>query len=126
MNKPLLFLFVWLASIATLSAQQSVEGVAADSASHSPLPYATVRLFAVGNAEKPVSTFLTDANGRFSQQLKTTGQFRAVVSSVGMQNAEIDFALTPGQTLKLDTVFLSPYMLGTATVTAQRLSLIHI
>ncbi len=120
MNKPLLFLFVWLASIATLSAQQSVEGVAADSASHSPLPYATVRLFAVGNAEKPVSTFLTDANGRFSQQLKTTGQFRAVVSSVGMQNAEIDFALTPGQTLKLDTVFLSPYMLGTATVTAQR------
>ena len=72
-----------LMTTSAMMAQTTVKGTLADETSKEGEPFATIRVFKEGKKDKPVAMFLTDAEGKFSHEVKGKGSFDIVFSSVG-------------------------------------------
>jgi len=108
MKQTRFFLTVMMLMIsAVLMAQTTVKGVLADKTSGEGEPFATVRVFHTGKADKALAMFLTDENGRFSQEVKGKGRFDIVFSSVGKQELRQTVELGTKAVLDLDTLYIS-------------------
>jgi len=113
---------VMLTMSAVVMGQTTVKGTLMDEASGETEPFATVRVFKTGKADKPVAMFLTDENGRFSQQVKARGKFDIVFSSVGKEDLRQTVALGTDPTLDLGTLYIrqSETMLKGVEIVAQK------
>lgn len=89
----LLFIAVATATINSL-AQYSVKGCVTDSIGTTE-PYATIRIYNQGNTEKPIKMGVTDIDGKFNQELKSSGKYTLQISSVGKATINENFELTP-------------------------------
>ena len=107
MRKTILFFAVCLWATAT-NAQTTVKGILIDQSLGEGEPYATVRVMKAG-AEKPVASFLTDVEGRFSQAVNGKGKFDFVFSSIGKEDLHQSVELTGSGVLNLDTLYRGPY-----------------
>lgn len=94
----LLFIAVVTATINSF-AQYSVKGCVTDSTGITE-PYATVRIYNQGRTDKPVKMGVTDLNGKFSQELKSSGKYTLLISSVGKTPITEDFELTQANKTK--------------------------
>ena len=99
-----------------------VKGQLVDEASNEAEPYATVRVYRQGNAEKPVAMFLTDANGAFSGEVKGKGDFEISFSSVGKEELRQTITLNAEGTKDLGVFRIkeNATMLGSVEVVAQK------
>lgn len=90
----------------SLSAQDiPVRGVVVDSLSNQGEPFATIRIYPVGEGKEAVSMGTTDMEGRFEQNLKEAGDYRILFSSVGRKAVNLPFSIRKGQAVcRLDTV----------------------
>ena len=84
----------------------TVKGVLMDKGLNESEPYATVRIFKQGKTDKPVAMFLTDAEGRFKQDVKGEGTFDLVVSSIGKAELKKSIVLGKENVLDLDTLYI--------------------
>lgn len=84
----------------------TVKGVLMDKGLNESEPYATVRIFKQGKTDKPVAMFLTDAEGRFKQDVKGEGNFDLVVSSIGKAELKKSIVLGKENVLDLDTLYI--------------------
>ena len=100
----LMMMFGLLAT--TVTAQTTVKGVLMDKTLNEGEPYATVRVMKQGSSEKPVVSFLTDAEGRFSHEVAGQGKFDIVFSSIGKADLRKAMELTGKGTLDLDTLYI--------------------
>ncbi|MDE6264871.1 MAG: TonB-dependent receptor family protein [Paramuribaculum sp.] len=73
-----------------------VEGSVVDSLG-TPEPYVTVRIFQMPDSVKPVAVVAASEDGKFSKTLKSSGNYRAAVASVGKKGAVAAFTLTQEQ-----------------------------
>ena len=103
---------VMMTMSSTVMAQTTVKGVLMDETLGESEPFATVRVFKAGKADKPVAMFLTDEDGKFSQEVKGKGKFDIVFSSIGKE--ELKQTVTLGQENPLDLGTL--YMKENATM----------
>ena len=94
---------------AVMGQTTTVKGVLMDETLKESEPYATIRIFKAGkhgkNA-KPVSMFLTDADGRFKQDVKGEGNYELVASSVGKLDVKKSFVLGNQKVVDLDTIYI--------------------
>ena len=63
-----------LMTTSAMMAQTTVKGTLADETSKEGEPFATIRVFKEGKKDKPVAMFLTDAEGKFSHEVKGKGK----------------------------------------------------
>lgn len=122
MYKITLFFSLMLLAIVDVAAQYSVMGRVTDIDGVGE-PYATVRVFAVTDSINPVAIGAADDDGRFLLALKTEGDYRALMASVGRADEERRFSVTrqsPSADLGLIVMTASSTELGEVTVTAQR------
>ena len=103
---------VMMTMSSTVMAQTTVKGVLMDETLGESEPFATVRVFKAGKTDKPVAMFLTDEDGKFSQEVKGKGKFDIVFSSIGRE--ELKQTVTLGQENPLDLGTL--YMKENATM----------
>jgi outer membrane receptor protein involved in Fe transport len=103
---------VMMTMSSTVMAQTTVKGVLMDETLGESEPFATVRVFKAGKTDKPVAMFLTDEDGKFSQEVKGKGKFDIVFSSIGKE--ELKQTVTLGQENPLDLGTL--YMKENATM----------
>ena len=118
-----LVLAVMLMVMQTTMAQvTTVKGVLVDETSNEGEPYATVRIYRQGKAEKPVSMFLTDENGAFSGTVKGKGKYEISFSSVGKEDYKQELTLSGEETMDLGTLKMkdNATMLGSVEVVAQK------
>ena len=106
----------------TVMAQTTVKGVLMDESLGESEPFATVRVFKAGKTDKPVAMFLTDEEGRFSQEVKGKGKFDIVFSSVGKEELKQTVTLGQENPLDLGTLYLkeNATMLKGVEVVAQK------
>ena len=90
----------------SMAAQTTVKGQLIDKATGEGEAYATVRVMKQGTAEKPVASFLTDADGRFSHSVNGRGAFDVVFSSIGKADLHRPIELSGQPVLDLDTLFI--------------------
>ena len=93
---------------AVVMGQTTVKGTLMDEASGETEPFATVRVFKTGKADKPVAMFLTDENGQFSKEVKGKGKHDIVFSSVGKEDLRRTVDLGDATTLDLGTLTIKP------------------
>lgn len=93
-------------TVSALAQTTMVKGVLTDKASGEIEPFATVRVFKAGTTEKPVAMFLTDAEGRFSYEVKGKGKFDIVFSSVGKEDLKQTVELGSDGTLDMGTLYI--------------------
>ena len=103
---------VMMTMSSTVMAQTTVKGVLMDETLGESEPFATVRVVKAGKTDKPVAMFLTDEDGKFSQEVKGKGKFDIVFSSIGKE--ELKQTVTLGQENPLDLGTL--YMKENATM----------
>ncbi len=122
--KQLRFLFtaLVLSASAVVMAQTTIKGVLIDKVSGESGTYATVRVFKTGETDKAVQMFLTDEDGRFSQQVKGRGEYDIVFSSVGREDLKKTVQLGTKAVLDLDTLYIigNENMLKDVEVVAQK------
>ena len=106
----------------TVMAQTTVKGVLMDESLGESEPFATVRVFKAGKSDKPVAMFLTDEEGKFSQEVKGKGKFDIVFSSVGKEDLKQTVTLGQENPLDLGTLYLkeNATMLKGVEVVAQK------
>ena len=95
-----------LMTTSAMMAQTTVKGTLADETSKEGEPFATIRVFKEGKKDKPVAMFLTDAEGKFSHEVKGKGSFDIVFSSVGKDDLKRTVALKNEGVLNLDTLYI--------------------
>jgi hypothetical protein len=118
-----LVLAVMMVVMQTAMAQvTTVKGVLVDETTKEGEPYATVRIYSEGKAEKPVSMFLTDENGVFSGTVKGKGKYEISFSSVGKEDLKQVLTLSGEETMDLGTLQMkdNATMLGSVEVVAQK------
>ena len=123
--KQIRFLLVtmMLALSAVVMAQKTtVSGVLMDKNLNEGEPYATVRIFKAGKSDKPIAMFITDENGRFTQEIKGKGKFDVVFSSIGKEELRHTIELSDNTTIDLGTIYIkdSETMLKGVEVVAQK------
>ena len=94
---------------AVMGQTTTVKGVLMDETLKESEPYATIRIFKAGKQgknAKPVSMFLTDADGRFKQDVKGEGNYELVASSVGKLDVKKSFVLSNQKVVDLDTIYI--------------------
>ncbi len=89
-----------------MMAQTTVKGVLMGESTGESEPFATVRVFKAGKTDKPVAMFLTDKDGKFSQEVKGRGHFDIVFSSIGKEELKQTVALGEDKPLDLGTLYL--------------------
>ena len=109
-------------SAVVMAQKTTVRGVLMDKNLNEGEPYATIRVFKAGKSDKPVAMFITDENGRFSQEVKGKGKFDMVFSSVGKEELRQTIELGDNTTLELGTIYTkdSETMLKGVEVVAQK------
>ena len=117
----LTFAAICLMAVETM-AQTTVKGVLIDQTLGESEPYATVRIFSAKKKDKPVAMFLTNENGQFQQEVKGSGTYSIVFSSVGKEDLSKDIELGKAGTLDLGTIYMkeSETMLKGVEVVAQK------
>ena len=117
----LTFAAICLMAVETM-AQTTVKGVLIDQTLGESEPYATVRIFSAKKKDKPVAMFLTNENGQFQQEVKGSGTYSIVFSSVGKEDLIKDIELGKVGTLDLGTIYMkeSETMLKGVEVVAQK------
>ena len=101
-----IMLLMALAMPAASQAQKAtVKGVLVDSLSLEGEPYATIRVFRAGKADKAVAMSVTDMDGRFEQEVPGKGDFEMLLSSVGKTDVTVQFSLKGGETIDLGTLY---------------------
>ncbi len=106
----------------TATAQFKVQGLVADSAGVSE-PYATVRIYNQKDSIKAIKLGVTDADGRFKQELPMAGKYRLSITSVGKSPIIKKFELTnDAKTKDFGTLIIknSATTLAAVEVTAQK------
>ena len=103
-------------------AQTTVKGVLMDETLGESEPFATVRVFKAGKTDKPVAMFLTDEDGKFSEEVKGKGKFDIVFSSIGKEDLKMTVTLGQENPLNLDTLYIkeSATMLKGVEIVAQK------
>ena len=119
--------FLLVTMMLTLSAvvmaqKTTVSGVLMDKNLNEGEPYATVRIFKAGKSDKPIAMFITDENGRFTQEIKGKGKFDVVFSSIGKEELRHTIELSDNTTIDLGTIYIkdSETMLKGVEVVAQK------
>ncbi len=97
---------VMLVMSSAMMAQTTVKGVLMDETLGESEPFATVRVFKAGKTDKPVAMFLTDKDGKFSQEVKGRGKFDIVFSSIGKEELKQTVTLGQDNPLDLGTLYL--------------------
>ncbi len=120
--KTIIAAVVMMTMSSTVMAQTTVKGVLMDETLGESEPFATVRVFKVGKTEKPVTMFLTDEEGKFSEEVKGKGKFDIVFSSIGKEDLKMTVTLGQENPLNLDTLYLkeSATMLKGVEIVAQK------
>ena len=113
---------VMMTMSSTAMAQTTVKGVLMDETLGESEPFATVRVFKAGKTDKPVAMFLTDEEGKFSEEVKGKGKFDIVFSSIGKEDLKMTITLGQENPLNLDTLYLkeSATMLKGVEIVAQK------
>ena len=113
---------VMMTMSSTAMAQTTVKGVLMDETLGESEPFATVRVFKAGKTDKPVAMFLTDEDGKFSQEVKGKGKFDIVFSSVGKEELKQTVTLGQENPLDLGTLYLkeNATMLQGVEIVAQK------
>ena len=113
---------VMMTMSSTVMAQTTVKGVLMDETLGESEPFATVRVFKAGKTDKPVAMFLTDEDGKFSEEVKGKGKFDIVFSSIGKEDLKMTVTLGQENPLNLDTLYLkeSATMLKGVEIVAQK------
>ncbi|MBR0165412.1 MAG: TonB-dependent receptor [Prevotella sp.] len=113
---------VMMTMSSTVMAQTTVKGVLMDENLGESEPFATVRVFKAGKTEKPVAMFLTDEEGKFSEEVKGKGKFDIVFSSIGKEDLKMTITLGQENPLNLDTLYIkeSATMLKGVEIVAQK------
>ena len=113
---------VMMTMSSTVMAQTTVKGVLMDETLGESEPFATVRVFKAGKTEKPVAMFLTDEEGKFSEEVKGKGKFDIVFSSIGKEDLKMTVTLGQENPLNLDTLYIkeSATMLKGVEIVAQK------
>ena len=103
-------------------AQTTVKGVLMDQTLNESEPYATIRIYKANKNDKPIAMFLSNENGQFSQEVKGSGSYSIVFSSVGKEDLSKDIELGKASTLDLGTIYMkeSATMLKGVEVVAQK------
>ena len=120
--KTIIAAVVMMTMSSTVMAQTTVKGVLMDETLGESEPFATVRVFKAGKTEKPVAMFLTDEEGKFSEEVKGKGKFDIVFSSIGKEDLKMTVTLGQENPLNLDTLYLkeSATMLKGVEIVAQK------
>ena len=113
---------VMMTMSSTVMAQTTVKGVLMDETLAESEPFATVRVFKAGKTDKAVAMFLTDEDGKFSQEVKGKGKFDIVFSSVGKEELKQTVTLGQENPLDLGTLYLkeNATMLQGVEIVAQK------
>ena len=107
MKKTLLVIATLLIIAGNMMGQTTtVKGVLTDKSSGESEPFATVRVFNAGKAEKPVAMFLTDEEGRFSHEVKGKGKFDIVFSCIGKEDLKQTIELGEQDMLDMGTLYI--------------------
>ena len=116
------FAAVMMMTSSVVMAQTTVKGVLMDETLGEAEPFATVRVFKAGKTEKPVAMFLTNEEGKFSQEVKGKGQFDIVFSSIGKEDLKQTVTLGQENPLDLGTLYIkeNATMLKGGEIVAQK------
>ena len=113
-----------LSLIATIMMAQKtvVTGILVDATLQEGEPFATVRVFKANKKDKPVTMFLTDENGKFSQEVKGKGRYDFVFSSIGKEDLHQTVELGKETPIDLGTLYIKEdaTMLTGVEVVAQK------
>jgi len=126
MKKKVLMAVVFSLMATTLAMAQSftVKGMLVDSLTSEGISFVTVRVYKQGAVatDKPVTMFVSDANGCFSHQMTSPGSYVAVCSSVSKADLRKNFAGRAGQVVDLGTLQMQDdaQVLGAVEVVAQK------
>ena len=109
-------------SAVAMAQKTTVSGVLMDKNLNEGEPYATIRVFKAGKTDKPIAMFITDENGRFTQEVKGKGKFDIVFSSVGKEELRQTIELGSENPIDLGTIYTkdSETMLKGVEVVAQK------
>ena len=120
--KTIIAAVVMMTMSSTVMAQTTVKGVLMDETLGESEPFATVRVFKAGKTDKAVAMFLTDEDGKFSQEVKGKGKFDIVFSSVGKEELKQTVTLGQENPLDLGTLYLkeNATMLQGVEIVAQK------
>ena len=118
----ILFAVIVMMMSSVTMAQTTVKGMLMDETLGESEPFATVRVFKAGKTDKPVAMFLTDEDGKFSQEVKGKGKFDIVFSSIGKEDLKKSVELGGKGILNLDTLYIkeSATMLKGVEIVAQK------
>lgn len=89
---------LWICFATSVYAQQSqfeVKGVVLDSLTLQTEPYATVRIFKLPDETTPVSSFVSDEDGRFRSVLSVPGKYFLRITCVGRTPYRKNFSVSP-------------------------------
>ena len=113
---------VMMTMSSTVMAQTTVKGVLMDETLGESEPFATIRVFKAGKTDKPVAMFLTDEEGKFSEDVKGKGKFDIVFSSIGKEDLKMTVALGQENPLDLGTLYMkeNATMLKGVEIVAQK------
>ncbi len=109
-------------SAVAMAQKTTVSGVLMDKNLNEGEPYATIRVFKAGKTDKPIAMFITDENGRFTQEVKGKGKFDIVFSSVGKEELRQTIELGSENAIDLGTIYTkdSETMLKGVEIVAQK------
>ena len=109
-------------SAVAMAQKTTVSGVLMDKNLNEGEPYATIRVFKAGKTDKPIAMFITDENGRFTQEVKGKGKFDIVFSSVGKEELRQTIELGSENPIDLGTIYTkdSETMLKGVEIVAQK------
>ena len=71
-----------------------VKGVLVDSLFNEGEPYVTIRIYPNKKNAKPVKVGVTDENGRFAENLDSSGHYVISFTAIGRQDTTLDFEVT--------------------------------
>lgn len=110
----------YIMAVALWASAYNVSGVVADVLGQGE-PYATFRIYATTDTIKPVAIGVADVDGRFTQQLDSTGNYKINVQAVNKKPVNRLFKVQEKE-LILDTIFVSEesHVLNEVEVVAQR------
>jgi Outer membrane protein beta-barrel family/CarboxypepD_reg-like domain len=114
--KPLLLVLFFIIPSLAVSQKTPITGLLSDSATQSPLPFATIGLFK-NNFAQPSKVTFSDEAGKFSI-LADTGSFEIFCTYLGYADKKIPITITNNEPINLQTIYLNPISksLGTITV----------
>lgn len=116
MKLKILILVVVAMCAGALKAQHKVKFIVTDSVS-TPEPFATVRIYQLPDTAKAVLVTTTDLEGKFSDKVNETGDYRIVISSLGK--------MTHSQDKRIDTdVNLGTIIMRTAAAVLEAVDVV--